>query len=77
MKWQTKLPEKSGGRYLVTLDTGQRRQVRQAELAEHPKGNFYWNVLPERWPHFGDVIAWTEEPKPYEPQGGRGNEKER
>jgi hypothetical protein len=66
MAWGTRMPKKAGDRYLVTLliDYGN-RQVRQADLVEYPKGNFYWLVLPECSTHYKDVIAWMKEPKPY------------
>jgi hypothetical protein len=66
MSWGTKMPKKSGGRYLITLLTGyDSRQVRQADLVEYPKGNLYWCVLPECSTHHKDVVAWMKEPKPY------------
>jgi len=63
--WGTKLPNKAGGRYLITLKTGVGLQVRQAEFVEYPKGNFRWMVLPSCEQYTSEVLAWMKEPKPY------------
>ena len=62
MSWSTKPPTKLG-RYLVTHNG----VVRQADLAEYPKGKLYWVILPSGTAPLsgGSVTAWQREPKPF------------
>jgi len=64
-KWATKNPPTKKGRYLITLKTSFGNQVRQADRVEHPKGNWYWNVLPGGNASH-EVIAWQKCPEPYD-----------
>ena len=72
VEWKTKNPPKTEGRYLVTTKTilfG--RRVRHAERGKNYAGEWCWYVLPSSTP-CKTVIAWAEEPKPYE---GEKNER--
>ena len=63
MTWSTRLPKKSGSRYLITIDG----VVRQADLREYPKGNLLWSILPSgsESVNSGNVSAWQKQPAPY------------
>lgn len=63
-KWGTVSPPKKNGRYLVTIDTSFGRQVRQADRAESPIGNWYWQVVGDAGSSSG-VVAWQKCPQPY------------
>jgi hypothetical protein len=63
MAWGIKTPPTKNGRYLVTIECSFGRQVRQADRVEYPKGNWYWNILPNGGS--GNVVAWQKCPEPY------------
>jgi hypothetical protein len=63
-KWATKNPPNKKGRYLVTIKSSFGRQVRQADRAEYPKGNWMWCVLPD-CSTGNDIIAWQKCPEPF------------
>lgn len=64
-KWATGTPPQKAGRYLITLETGFGRQVRQADRCEYPKGHWSWSVLPSGSPSDREVVAWQKCPEPY------------